>query len=298
MGMPMVGVSRFRRPKMGELRDQMEQDLRLGGYAPKTRQIYLSAATELVRHFRRSPADLTREQVRAYVHHLLETRRPSSQRTRQHLAGLKFLFGRTLGRPEIVSFMAWPKDPDRIPTVLTAAEIETFLGTIQLPTYRMLAATLYATGLRIGEACPLETRDINARRGVLVVRNGKGGRQRLIPLSPKLLRGLRHYWRTNHLEPPYLFPNPHGQGSVRPESVRRAFRLAAQQAGIDKRVTPHVLRHSFATHLLEMGTDLRMIQTLLGHASIRTTTRYTSVSIGEIVRIQSPFERLDIRTAS
>jgi site-specific recombinase XerD len=194
--------------------------------------------------------------------------------------------------------MAWPKDPDRIPTVLTAAEVEAFLEAIQLPTYRMLAATLYATGLRIGEACPLETRDINAHRGVLVVRNGKGGRQRLLPLSPKLLRGLRHYWRTNHLESPYLFPNPHGQGSVRPEPVRRAFRLAAKQAGIDKRVTPHVLRHSFATHLLEMGTDLRMIQTLLGHASIRTTTRYVSVSIGEIVRIQSPFEHLDIRMAS
>jgi site-specific recombinase XerD len=294
----MVGFARFRRTKMGELRDQMEQDLRLGGYAPKTRQIYLSAATELVRFYRRSPAELTREQVRAYVHHLLKTRRPSSQRTRQHLAGLKFLFGKTLGRSDVVSFMAWPKDPERIPTVLTAAEIDAFLDAIQMPIYRMLAATLYATGLRIGEACPLETRDINACRGVLIVRNGKGGRQRLIPLSPKLLRGLRHYWRTNHLQPPYLFPNHHGKAPVRPEPVRHAFRLAAKQAGIEKRVTPHVLRHSFATHLLEMGTDLRMIQTLLGHASIRTTTRYASVSIGEIVRVESPFERLDIQMAS
>ncbi len=283
---------------MGELRDQMEQDLRLGGYAAKTRQIYLSVATELVRHYRRSPTELTREQVRAYVHHLLETRRPSSQRTRQHLAGLKFLFGRTLGRPQLVSFMAWPKDPQRIPTVLSAAEIEALLQAIEHPTYRMLAATLYATGLRIGEACLLETRDLDARRGVLVVRHGKGGRQRLLPLSLKLLQQLRLYWKENELEPPYLFPNPHGEGSVRPDPVRRAFRLAAKEAGIDKRVTPHVLRHSFATHLLEMGTDLRMIQTLLGHASIRTTTRYTSVSMGEIMRVQSPFERLDFRPGS
>lgn len=278
---------------MGELRDQMEQDLRLGGYAPITRRIYLSAATELVRHYRRSPVELTRDEVRAYVHHLLETRHPSSQRTRQHLAALKFLFGTTLGRPNMVSFMKWPKDPDRIPTVLTAAEVHALLAALEVPAYRMLASTLYATGLRIGEACPLETRDIQANRGVIEIRRGKGGRQRLVPLSPRLLEQLRHYWRTERPRPPYVFATKHSRTYLRPDPMRRALRLAAEAAGIRKKVTPHVLRHTYATHLLEMGVDLRLIQTILGHGSIRTTTRYTRVSIGEIVRIESPFERLD-----
>jgi integrase len=202
----------------------MYQDLKLGGYAKKTQQIYLSAATELVRYYRRSPEKLTREEVRAYVQDLIRTRRPSPQRIRQHLAALKFLYAKTLGLPEVVSFMIWPTDPDRVPTVLSRSEVEVLLRAIENPGYRMLATTIYATGLRIGEVCPLETRDIDAKRGVIHVRHGKCERQRVVPLSPKLLGQLRAYWRLKKPKPPYLFPSRFAEGPARPNSVRCALR--------------------------------------------------------------------------
>jgi site-specific recombinase XerD len=270
----------------------MYQDLKLGGYAGSTRDTYLAAAAGLARYYKCSPAQLTRDQVRAYIQHLREVRRPSASRLRQHLAALKFLYEKTLGLPQAVSFMTWPSDPKRVPTVLSRDEVAALLKAVEVPTYRMLAATVYATGLRINEACQLETQDIHAQRCVIHVRHAKRQKERLVPLSQKLLQMLRAYWRENHPEPPYLFASRIARGPARPLAVRSALHRAAAQVGIGKRVTPHVLRHSFATHLLEDGTDLRVIQALLGHASIGTTTRYTRVSIDVIARVQSPFERI------
>jgi len=264
---------------MSQLRKQMIEDLELGGYAEGTKCIYVGAIREMAKYFRRSPAELTRDELRVYVTYLREERCKSASRLRGHLAGIKFFFTKTLGREEEVSFLSWPSAPERLPVVLSVEEVAALLRALDRATYRMVATTLYATGLRINEACTLETRDIDARRHVIHVRNGKGRKERLVPLSARLLELLRRYWKQVRPEPPFLFAASHARGPVRAPTVRNALRRAAKQAGLIKHVTPHVLRHSCATHLLEAGTDVRVIQAMLGHGSIRTTTRYTRVSV-------------------
>ncbi len=276
---------------MGELRDRMYQDLTLGGYAKVTRQRYLADAASLADYYHRSPAKLERDEVRGYVQYLTQ-QRLSASRLRQHYAALKFLYCKTLGHPEVVSFLRSPSAAQSLPAVLSVQEVRALIDAIEVPTYRMLAATIYATGLRISEACRLETCDVNAARAVIHVREGKGRKDRLVPLVPELLAMLRAYWKSERPEPPYLFASPQARGPARAASLRRAVQLAAARAGIDKHVTPHILRHSFATHLLEDGKELRLIQAALGHASIRTTTRYTRVAAKSIATLGGPARAL------
>lgn len=261
-----------------QLREQMIQDMELGGYSPETRRQYVCAVRELAGHFGRSPADLTRDQLREYVVHLRTHRCKSATRLRNHLAALKFVYSRTLGREDDVSFLMWPRSPENVPTVLSRQEVARVLAALEQPTYRMAATTIYATGLRAHEVCLLETRDIDAARHAILVRHGKGRKQRLVPLSPPLLSMLRAYWKQVRPEPPYIFSATHARGAMRAPALRMALHRAGEQSGISKRVTPHVLRHCFATHLLDLGTDTRVIQVLLGHSSIRTTARYVRVS--------------------
>jgi site-specific recombinase XerD len=268
----------------------MLQDLELGGYAKRTIENYLGGVRDFARFHRRSPADLGQAEVRAWVEHL-RARGLGSQRLRQYFAAVKFLYAKTLGRPEVVSFLSWPHGPDRLPTVLDVEEVGRLLGALQLLKYRVFFSTVYATGLRVGEAMALETGDIDAARGVIHVRRGKGGKERLVMLSARLLEMLRAYWRAEHPPKPYLFTTDTGRQLDR-GTVRQALRRAAAGAGIRKRVTPHTLRHCFATHLLERGTELRVIQVLLGHASVRSTTRYTRVSTKLIAGTPSPLDLL------
>jgi integrase/recombinase XerD len=281
---------------VGKLRDQMAQDLRLAGYAEETQKKYLASAEKLARFYWRSPAVLTKDLIRGYIGHLLEVEKLKSQRLRQHFAALKFLYAKTLGQPEMVSFLSWPADPERLPVVLSLDEVSAILKALKTPIYRTLLATVYATGLRISEGCALETHDIDAQRGVIHVRRGKGDKERLVPLSLRLLSILRAYWRSERPPAPFLFASPTTGAPVHATSVRKALKLATEQAGIQKRVTPHVLRHAFATHLLEAGTELRVIQVLLGHASLQTTTRYARVSAGMIQKVESPIDRLPSET--
>lgn len=261
-----------------QLREQMLQDLELGGYSPETRRTYVSAVRELAAYFRKSPAEITRDQLRQYVVYLRTERCKSAARLRNHLAALKFVYSRTLGREEDVSFLMWPRSSDNIPTVLSRQEVAHVLAALELPTYRMAATTIYATGLRAREVCLLETRDLDAARQVIHVQHGKGRKQRLVPLTPTLLAQLRAYWKQVRPESPYVFAATHAAGAMRAPALRMALHRAGEKAKINKRVTPHVLRHCFATHLLDAGTDTRVIQALLGHSSIRTTTRYVRVS--------------------
>jgi site-specific recombinase XerD len=154
---------------------------------------------------------------------------------------------------------------------------------------------MYATGLRLSEASRLETKHIDAQRGVIHIYHAKGNKERLVPLPDTLLTMLRRYWKSERREPPYLFASRVARGFVRPVAVREALHHAADKAGIDKPVTPHVLRHCYATHLLENGTDLRLIQAVLGHGSIRTTTRYTHVSAELIRQVASPLDSLQLK---
>jgi len=277
---------------MGQLRDTMMHDLELAGYVPKTRLIYLNAIRDFAAHFRRSPAELGANEVRAWVARLTNETGIGSQRIRQHMAALKFLYTKTLWKPEAVSFLSWPSDPQRLPIVLAVAEVEQLLAALERPKYRVFFTTVYATGLRVSEACRLETRDIDAARSVIHVRLAKGQKERFVMLSPRLLAILRAYWSLERPPAPWLFAADTSERHLNADMSRKALKLAAAKAGVEKKVSPHVLRHSFATHLLEGGTDLRVIQVLLGHGSIKTTTRYARVSTELIGKTPSPLERL------
>lgn len=276
---------------MTTLRKQMMQDLGLGGYSERTKKTYIQCIRMMAKHYRRSPSELRQPEIRAWVQHLLN-RKQSTQRLRQHFAALRFLYGKTLGKPELVSFLSWPKDPERLPVVLSAEEVSRLLDALATPRMAVFFTTVYAAGLRIGEACRLETHDIDAARGVIHVRGGKGGKERLVMLAPRLLTLLRAYWKHERPRAPWLFASRTGT-HLSAEVARKAFTSAVRTAKLGKKkVTPHVLRHSFATHLLERGTDLRVIQVLLGHSSIKSTTRYVSVSAGLLAKTKSPLERL------
>jgi integrase/recombinase XerD len=276
---------------MGQLRDRMVHDLELAGYVPKTRLIYLNAIRDFAAHFRRSPEEMGADHVRGWVGHLTSEAGIGPQRVRQHMAALKFLYTKTLWKPENVSFLSWPSDPQRLPVVLSADEVERLLRALEQPSYRVFFTLVYATGLRLREGCRLETRDIDAARGVIHVREAKSKKERFVMLSPRLLAILREYWSLTRPPAPWLFASSTGR-HLNADMARRSLKLAAAKAGVEKKVTPHVLRHSFATHLLEGGTDLRVIQVLLGHGSIKTTTRYARVSTGLIASTESPLERL------
>jgi integrase/recombinase XerD len=279
---------------MGQLRDRMMHDLELAGYVPTTRRVYLHSIRDLAKHYRRSPVELTADDLRAWIEHLTTAQEVSSQRLRQHMAALKFLYTKTLWKPENVSFLSWPRDPRRLPMVLSADEVERLLGALERPKYRVFFTTVYATGLRLDEASRLETRDIQAARGVIHVRHAKGGKERFVMLRPRLLSILRAYWSLERPPAPWVFASNEG-GPLRAATARKALRLAAAKAAVQAKATPHVLRHSFATHLLESGTDLRVIQVLLGHGSIKTTTRYVHVSTAGIAATRSPLENLNLR---
>ena len=278
---------------MGQLRDRMMHDLELAGYVPKTRLVYLNSIRDFAAHHRRSPEVLGADDVRAWIDVLMTQRKIGPQRIRQHMAALKFLYTKTLWKPENVSFLSWPSDPKRLPAVLSVEEVERLLEALEQPKYRVFFTLVYATGLRLREACRLETRDIHASRGVVHVRplNAKRKKERYVMLSPRLLTILRAYWSQTRPPAPWVFAT--GKGAPLNDAwARKVLKLAAKNAGIEKKATPHVLRHSFATHLLEGGTDLRVIQVLLGHGSIKTTTRYMHVSTALIARTQSPLDRL------
>lgn len=243
-------------------------------------------------------------EVRAFLMHLLEEKgaRPASHK--MAVAALRFLYSVTLGRPEVAVRIPWPKVPHTLPDILDGTEVLALLDALPQVKYRAVVMTTYAAGLRIGEACSLRSTDLDSKRGLIHIRNGKAGRDRYSMLSPQLLCFLRQYWKIERAaqhkqEPPenaaegaLLFPGATWTGYICADGVRKALHEAAERLGLTKRVTPHVLRHSFATHLLEAGEDIRTIQVLLGHRSIRTTARYTQVSKRHIGGTQSPLDRI------
>ena len=203
---------------MTKLRKQMMQDLELGGYAPGTVEVYVRSIRAFAELHGRSPAQLGPEQVRAWIGHLKHPRNLGTSRRRQHLAALKSLYTKTLARPEVVSSISWPRKPQRLPTVLSGGQVESLLLVLQEVVYRVLFVTVYATGLRISEACQLETRDIHAQRGVIHVRHAKRNKERLVMLSPRLLTILRASWAAERPAPPYLFASPRGGAPLRADT--------------------------------------------------------------------------------
>lgn len=269
---------------------RLERDLQMAGKAGGTIQQYLSSLRGFEAFLGQDAGQASQDDLRDWVDHL--RRQPiSAARLRCHYSALTFLFRKTLGQPEKVAFISMPKSDAPLPTVLTLAEVKRVLDAFTTAKYRTFFALIYATGLRIREASQLETRDIEAVHQVIRVRHGKGGRERLVPLNRRLYSALRAYWAHERPTQPWLFTSQAGKPLCH-ATARMALLKASAVAGIGKVVTPHMLRHSFATHLLEQGTDLRKIQVVLGHGSIKSTTIYTQVSAKEIASLRSPLEDL------
>lgn len=274
---------------MGQLMERMRADMVRANYALSTQVKYLADCRRFAAHYMRSPAVMGRVEIQGYLDLLAVQGKPSA--LKGMVASLKYLYTYTLQRPEEVAWIQWPRIVSKVPPILSPAEVVSLIEMMPAAKYRALAITAYGAGLRVFEACALEIGDIDSARMVIRVR-GKGNKERYAPLTSTLLMTLRRYWRACRPPEPFLFP---GQGGRRPISVgamQAAVRIARSDAGITKPVTPHVLRHTFATHMFELGADMRTIQAVLGHASIRTTMRYVRVSRRVLHKAPNPLEAL------
>lgn len=274
---------------MGATRDKMNAILAARNYSPNTVSNYLQKSRAYVAFYRRPAEVLDAEDFREYVLHLHDIGQ-SPANIKMSVAAVRFLYRHVVERPDIALACAFPRVPRRLPLVLSGSEIRRILEQVTSPVCKMALTTMYSTGLRIGEACALQFPDINAERMVLQVRCGKGGHERIATLSPRLLSELRDYYRAVRPPGPLLFPGKTDEGAIGKPSLRRALTAATVAAGIGKRVTPHTLRHSYATHMLELGADIRTVQLLLGHASMTTTTIYLQLSMHHAGRLPNPLD--------
>ncbi len=270
---------------MTPLRQRFLDDLRLRNYAQRTVQTYVGAVSQFARHFGRSPEHLGAPEIRAYQLHLLG-RHVSWSLFNQVVCALRLLYGTTLGRPELVVALPYGKKPRTLPCVLSVAEVARLFAAASPRRDRLLLQTAYALGLRLSELTHLQGGHIDAARGVVHVRQGKGGKDRLTPLSPRLLELLRDGWRQPRTVP-WLFPGARPGQPLSVGMVQRICRQAVTEAGLSKPATMHTLRHSDATHLLEAGVDVVTLQKLLGHADLSTTARYLHLSTGRLQGLPS-----------
>ena len=270
----------------------MIEDMTIRNLSPATQRSYIHAVARFSDYFGRSPDKLTLDDVRAYQVHLA-SKGVAWGSLNQVVCALRFFYGVTLDQAIIPERIPYAREPRKLPTVLSAEEVVRFLEAVSSLKARVALTTAYAAGLRVSEVAALKVADIESDRMVMRIENGKGGKQRYVMLSAPLLGILRSYWRLTRPSP-YLFPGRTADKPIEPTVLHAACRSAAAAAGIDKRVSVHVLRHSFATHLLESGTDIRIIQVLLGHENLSTTARYTRVSTGLIATTASPLDRLSL----
>lgn len=282
---------------MSALRCQMIRDMKLRNLRPATQSQYVLCVRKMAEHYGCSPARLNEQKVLNFLHYVREKRGLSPSTLAVYMCAFKFLYKVTLRQPEKVSSLILPRRIHKVPEILSGTEVQRLLASIRSHKQRTLATTMYAAGLRVGEACRLTVNDIDSQRMLIFVRNGKGGRSRIAMLSIRLHQLLREYWRAERPDPPYLFPGQRPGAPLTRSAVQQTLAKAAQQCGIKKHVTPHVLRHTFASHLLEMGTDTRVIQVVLGHRSIRSTQLYTQVSRRLIGRSLSPLDLLNTEKA-
>ena len=276
--------------EMSPLRRRMIEDMKVRNLSPVTQRCYVHAVTKFARHFNRSPDRLRLAEVREYQVHLTSTG-ISWASFNVAVCALRFFYGVTLGRTAMIERIPYARKRRQLPVILSAEEVARFLAAVPSRKHRTALMTAYAAGLRVSEVVRLKIADIDSSRMLIRVEQGKGGRDRYIMLSPQLLVVLRAYWREARPEH-WLFS---GQDESRPldaSVLQAACRTARERAKLGKPVIVHTLRHSFATHLLEAGTDIRTIQVLLGHRDLSTTARYTQVAATTIGNVISPFDRL------
>jgi site-specific recombinase XerD len=273
----------------------MTEELRLRNSSEYTIRSYIGSVERFARYYGKSPDRMKAEQVRCYLLYLLEERKLSWSAIHVNRSALRFLYVRVLKQRWFDEEIQAPKRPIRLPTVLSAEEITQILDATRNLKHWTIMATLYATGLRCNELRLLKVEDIDSKRMLIHIRNGKGQVPRDVTLSPALLERLRIYWRWRKPKD-WLFPSKQRpQCAMDDKSIRHLCANAGRRAGIKRHVHPHVFRHSFATHLLDQGADLRTIQVLLGHADIQTTARYLRVSMRRIQAMASPFDSLTVQ---
>jgi integrase/recombinase XerD len=279
---------------MSALRDQLLRELQLRRYAVSTQKHYVAAVRGLAAYHRLAPDQLSPQQVQDYLLHVMGQRQLCWNSVNSIVSGLKFFYGQTLKRSDIIWSIPQRRTPRRLPEIFSAEELQRLFAAAANLRDRALLMTTYGGGLRIGEVVRLQIRDIDSQRGMLRVRSGKGDKDRYTLLSPRLVEELRNYWR-RYRPPLWLFPrkgkNAHQHLSL--ATAGRIFARARHKAGISKEGSMHLLRHSFATHLLEAGVDIRTIQILLGHSSIRSTAWYLHLTRKTLSKTQSPLDLLD-----
>lgn len=279
---------------MTPLRQRMIDDLKLLNRSPRTIESYVAAVAHYAKFHRRSPDQLGPEEVRAYQKHLLDAG-ASWSRFNLAVAALKFFYGVTLKVSWPVEQIPYGRRPKLLPVVLSQEEVIRLIDAVEHPMYRMALLTAYAAGLRITELLALQVEHIDSARMMLLVAQGKGQKARMVPLSEVLLTQLRDYWRKDRLAGkrcPWVFPGKRPAKPLHPSTIQLACQEARALAGITKRVTPHTLRHCYATHLLESGTDLRTVQVLLGHANLEATAIYTHVQRKLVGATKSPLDAI------
>jgi integrase/recombinase XerD len=270
---------------MTYLRQRMIEDMQLRGLSSRTQTAYLRQVRQLVEYCKKAPDKITEEDLRRYFIYLKNEKRVARNTCLQALNGIKFFFEHTLQREWKTIKLARPAREKKLPVILSQEEVLRLLGCLRSFRHHVCLSTIYSCGLRLRECVHLQVEDVDSDRMMLHVRKGKGNKDRYVPLPDSTLTLLRQYWKT-HRHPKWFFParTRHGvpmseaTGPISPSSVQKAIRLACVESGIRKHVTPHTLRHSYATHLLEAGINLKRIQTYLGHSSLKTTSIYTHLT--------------------
>ncbi len=276
---------------MGRLHDQMKRDMELKNYSPKTRSCYLASVKSFALHFHRSPAELGDQEIREYLHYLIQEKKVSQSAISQSYSALKFFYETTLKRDWNGFRIPRVKMGKKLPVVLSLQEIQAILSAARNLKHRALLMTTYSAGLRVSEVVHLKVSDIDSQRMMIRVQQGKGEKDRYTLLARRTLEVLREYWRS-YRPKDWLFPGQPAKGSLSVSAVQRIFEKVLDQAGIKKHATVHTLRHSFATHLLEAGTDLYHIQRLLGHTTPKTTAIYLHLSRKDLGGVSSPIDLL------
>ena len=286
---------------MTRLRNMMLEELQRRNYSQSTTRAYVRVVRELAAYFGQPPDRLGPEHLRQFQAHLFRERKLNARTVVQYSAGLRFFFVKTLKRHDLLESIPLPKEPRKLPTVLSQGEVTRLIESASSLMHRAILMTLYSTGMRRAELCHLKVSDIDKERMVIHIRQGKGQRDRDVDLSEKLLETLREYWRW--MKPKiYLFPgtvnNWRADVPITGKVVWRACRLAAERAGLKKRVYPHLLRHCYATHWLESGGDLVALQKLLGHVKLEDTVKYLHLSRRHLQSVANPLDSLTMnRTA-
>ena len=285
---------------MSPLRKRFLEDMQLHGYSPKTQSCYVGAVRGLARHYGKSPDLITEEELRQYFLHLTLEKKVARATATIALCAIKFFFQHTLQRNWTCFKILRPPKSKKLPVVLSREEVQNILGCVQTPIYRVCLTTIYAGALRLNEGCCLQIADLDTDRMLLRV-SGKGNKQRLVPLAQRTLDRLRELW-PSHRSPVWLFPAltrhgfkhsvAHNAGPITHSTLQRAFGRALQQSGVRKAAHVHTLRHSMATHLLEAGVNLRVIQNILGHATPNTTALYTHLTQQVRDSVNAPINEL------